>query len=134
MAKQTAKNAKSLQESLAESLKQAVPIASETPEPEHTPPNSLKESSAPLKATPQPAAVDENAVLVRTSVTMKATELGLVEQILDVLKGCRRHRGGLTEAINIALRLCPLDSTLIGQAWDEYRLTDLRVNKRKRIK
>jgi hypothetical protein len=117
---------KSITESLAESLKRAVPA---TPLEAETPAiASVAEVPAPVvEATRKPAS--PLPALTRTTISMKATEQNRVDQILEVLRRCRRSRGGTTEAISIALRLCPLDEEQIGRAWDESRAEDRRKKK-----
>jgi hypothetical protein len=62
-------------------------------------------------------------------VSFYAAEHDQVDRILDLLIKARRHRGGFSDAIKVALRLCPLDVNLIGEAWDEARATDKRTSR-----
>ena len=63
----------------------------------------------------------------KTTVSLFAAEHDQVDRILDLLIKARRHRGGFSDAIKIALRLCPLDVKLIGEAWEEARADDKRT-------
>ena len=63
----------------------------------------------------------------KTTVSFHSSEQSQVDQILDALFRTRRHRGGFSDAIKIALRLCPLDDETIAKAWDEARAQDGRV-------
>jgi hypothetical protein len=117
---------KSINESLAESLRNAVPAKA----PEEAIADTTPVVDAPIvekKALPKSPELPPT--LLRTTISMKATEQDRVDQILEVLKKCRRYRGGVTEAINIALRLCPLDEEHIGKVWDESRAEDKRTKK-----
>lgn len=68
----------------------------------------------------------------KTTVSFHESEQDKVDLILDSLKKSRRHRGGFSDAIKIALRLCPLDDESIARAWDEARAQDQRVLRHRR--
>lgn len=102
-------------------------------------PISEEQATVPNPGTPTqppiPAAVVSNASLrgvKKTTVSFHDTEQDKVDEILDALKRSRRHRGGFSDAIKIALRLCPLDDEAIGAAWDEARSQDQRVLRHRR--
>lgn len=63
----------------------------------------------------------------KTTVAFHSTDQDRVDAILDILLRLRRHRGGFSDAIKIALRLCPLDDAAIAEAWDQARAQDGRV-------
>jgi len=98
--------------------------------------------SAPTAPPPQeapeihPPAIAKNRAesggVKKTTVSFHDAEQDQVDLILDALKRCRRHRGGFSDAIKIALRLCPLDEVSIGRAWDEARAQDQRVLRHRR--
>lgn len=67
----------------------------------------------------------------KTTVSFYATEQAQVDQILDLLLKSRRHRGGFSDAIKIALRLCPMSPEQIGKAWDAARASDKRTQRGK---
>ena len=67
----------------------------------------------------------------KTTVSFYATEQAHVDEILDLLLKGRRHRGGFSDAVKIALRLCPKNSEDIGRAWDSARAEDKRTRKDK---
>lgn len=67
----------------------------------------------------------------KTTVSFYATEQAQVDQILDLLLKSRRHRGGFSDAIKIALRLCPMSAEQIGKAWDAARASDKRTQRGK---
>lgn len=67
----------------------------------------------------------------KTTVSFYAAEQAQVDRILDVLLKARRHRGGFSDAIKIALRLCPMTADEIGRAWDTARAADKRTQKGK---
>jgi hypothetical protein len=67
----------------------------------------------------------------KTTVSFYATEQAHVDQILDLLLKSRRHRGGFSDAIKIALRLCPMSAEQIGKAWDAARASDKRTQRGK---
>lgn len=69
----------------------------------------------------------ESVGVKKTTVSFHSSEQSQVDQILDALFRIRRHRGGFSDAIKIALRLCPLDDETIAKAWDEARAQDGRV-------
>ena len=104
-----------------ESASEEIPMA---PSPELTTPQpqlSVQATPPPLNPTPGVGCVK------KTTVSFHDTEQHKVDEILDALKRSRRHRGGFSDAIKIALRLCPLDDQAIGAAWDEARAQDQRV-------
>jgi len=68
----------------------------------------------------------------KTTVSFYATDQERVDYILDTLLETRRHRGGFSDAIKIALRLCPTDPAAISQIWDEVRAGDKRTQRPKR--
>jgi hypothetical protein len=63
----------------------------------------------------------------KTTVSLHANEQDRVDEILDVLYRTKRHRGGFSDAVKIALRLCPLDPEAITEAWEQARAQDLRT-------
>lgn len=67
----------------------------------------------------------------KTTVSFYATEQAHVDEILDLLLKGRRHRGGFSDAVKIALRLCPKNPEDIGRAWDSARAEDKRTQKGK---
>ena len=69
----------------------------------------------------------QSSLLRKTPVSFQAVEQEQIDKILDLLLKCRRHRGGFSDAVKIALRLCPLDPAVIGKAWDEARTQDRRT-------
>lgn len=68
----------------------------------------------------------------KTTVSFHASEQSQVDQILDILFRTKRHRGGFSDAIKIALRLCPLDSESIANAWEQARAQDGRVSRHRK--
>jgi hypothetical protein len=98
----------------------------------------VKVDQRPKTAPRAPKAVPETEALVpdfegvkKTTVSFYATEQAQVDQILDLLLKSRRHRGGFSDAIKIALRLCPMSADQIGKAWDAARATDKRTQRGK---
>lgn len=89
--------------------------------------------SREVKPAPAPDAAPPEAFegVKKTTVSFYAKEQEAVDNILDLLRKARRHRGGFSDAIKIALRLCPLDPEAIGKAWDEARAADKRVLRHK---
>lgn len=67
----------------------------------------------------------------KTTVSFYATEQAHVDEILDALLKSRRQRGGFSDAVKIALRLCPKNLEEIGRAWDSARAEDRRTQKGK---
>lgn len=65
----------------------------------------------------------------KTTVSFYAAEQAKVDDILDTLLKVRRHRGGFSDAIKIALRLCPIDPQSIATAWDAARASDKRTQR-----
>jgi hypothetical protein len=88
--------------------------------------------SAPKPSPSRPSSVVPDACVKKTTVSFHEKEQDKVDLILDSLKRSRRHRGGFSDAIKIALRLCPLDDESIARAWDEARAQDQRVLRHKR--
>ncbi len=85
----------------------------------------------PPTPAPQPEASGGGGVK-KTTVSFHDSEQDKIDLILDALKRSRRHRGGFSDAIKIALRLCSLDDDSIGRAWDEARAQDQRVLRHRR--
>lgn len=106
---------------------------------ETSPPPPAIEIASPLVAAPperpaparQPEASGGGGVK-KTTVSFHENEQDKIDLILDALKRSRRHRGGFSDAIKIALRLCSLDDDSIGRAWDEARAQDQRVLRHRR--
>lgn len=65
----------------------------------------------------------------KTTVSLYATDQALVDAILEALQKGKRHRGGFSDAVKIALRLCPVDEIKIGEAWEAARAEDKRRRK-----
>ena len=87
--------------------------------------------SAPLHK-PVPPVEAGGAGVKKTTVSFHESEQDKIDLILDSLRRSRRHRGGFSDAIKVALRLCPLDDESIAQAWDAARSQDLRVARHRR--
>jgi hypothetical protein len=83
----------------------------------------------PQEPPSSPEPIYEYSGARKTTVSFYAAEHDQVDRILDLLIKARRHRGGFSDAIKVALRLCPLDVNLIGEAWDEARATDKRTSR-----
>jgi hypothetical protein len=115
------------------------------PEPSHTEePSESKASStsenapvtrkprAPRAAKapePEPLPLYDFEGVKKTTVSFYAAEQAKVDEILDTLLKVRRHRGGFSDAIKIALRLCPIDPQSIATAWDSARASDKRTQR-----
>ena len=83
----------------------------------------------PQEPAPSPEPIYDYGGARKTTVSFYAAEHDQVDRILDLLIKARRHRGGFSDAIKVALRLCPLDVKLIGEAWDEARAADKRTSR-----
>jgi hypothetical protein len=91
-----------------------------------------KATAKPLKPHPEEDAfVPDFEGVKKTTVSFYATEQAHVDQMLDLLLKSRRHRGGFSDAIKIALRLCPMSAEQIGKAWDAARASDKRTQRGK---
>ncbi|MES2437489.1 MAG: hypothetical protein V4584_00390 [Verrucomicrobiota bacterium] len=102
---------------------QPIPLAEPVPEP-----------PVPVAKVPVPIAPPETtgAGVKKTTVSLHPAEQDKIDLILDALLRGRRHRGGFSDAIKIALRLCPIDDESIAQAWDQARAQDLRIARHRR--
>ena len=89
-----------------------------TPSPTVTKPAAKKKELPPIP---------ENFGVKKTTVSFHPAEQDKIDQILDALLRSRRRRGGFSDAIKIALRLCPIDPAEIAEAWDLARAQDLRI-------
>lgn len=103
---------------------------------EPRPPRDSRPRSQPKPSKPAPPPAPQVEPLEfdgvkKTTVSFYATEQAQVDQILDLLLKSRRHRGGFSDAIKIALRLCPMDPDEIGRAWDAARSADKRTQRGK---
>lgn len=65
----------------------------------------------------------------KTTISFSAAEQERIDMILDTLIRTRRHRGGFSDAIKVALRLVSDDAAQITQAWDEVRAADRRTTR-----
>ena len=68
----------------------------------------------------------------KTTVSFYPTEHEIIDKILGRLHKERGARGGFSDAVKISLRLCPLDSYKIANAWDRARAEDGRVKRHKK--
>ena len=94
-----------------------------SPAPAPAPPLVTKPAAKKKELPPIP----ENFGVKKTTVSFHPAEQDKIDQILDALLRSRRHRGGFSDAIKIALRLCPIDPDEIAEAWDLARAQDLRI-------
>lgn len=78
---------------------------------------------------PEPLPAYDFEGVKKTTVSFYAAEQAKVDDILDTLLKVRRHRGGFSDAIKIALRLCPIDPQSIATAWDAARASDKRTQR-----
>jgi hypothetical protein len=101
--------------------------------PQTTKPAAKPKAKAKIMVAPEPEDLQppDFEGVKKTTVSFYATEQAQVDMILDTLLRVRRHRGGFSDAIKIALRLCTSDPQLIGKAWDEARAADKRVQRGK---
>lgn len=65
----------------------------------------------------------------KTTISFSASEQEKIDMILDTLIRTRRHRGGFSDAIKVALRMATEDAAQITQAWDEVRSSDRRTTR-----
>jgi hypothetical protein len=91
-----------------------------------SPPVGFEAGVAAPEESPRPKGV------VKTTVSFYSVEQDQVDAILGLLLKSRRHRGGFSDAVKIALRLCPLEENRIGKAWDAARSLDQRTKRRKK--
>ena len=122
--------ARQLKEQLAESFKEPVPVAkSDVGATEVAPVQAAHGREGDVAAgLPVESTTGRSE---RVSTLLKPTEVQKADQILDVLYKARRRRGGISEVISIAIRLCPLDAEAIGRAADENRASDRRGKAKK---
>jgi hypothetical protein len=99
-------------------------------EPTPEPPKE-EEPKQPQKAKAALPLPSEYESLRKTTVTFQAEDQRLIDAILDILKNTTRHRGGYSDAVKIALRLCPLDPWKISKAFDAIRAADKRTRDKK---
>lgn len=101
--------------------------------------DSLARSSADPVSAPAPDAplvtivpppIQSLPPLLKATVSLHGEEQEKALQILDVLRKSRSKAGGLSDAVKIALRLCPLDPARIGEAWESARAQDGRARRR----
>lgn len=130
-----AKVAPTPEETTAENAQSPAPSnvgrGGEAPAPAPVPIPAPAKPSAPL-TKPAPPVEAPGAGVKKTTVSFHDNEQDKIDLILDSLRRSRRHRGGFSDAIKVALRLCPLDDESIAQAWDAARSQDLRVARHRR--
>jgi hypothetical protein len=131
MKKASKQPADSLSAALAESFKIALdsPVAQQPGDAAQRGPANLGRFSA------EPTTEEESARpkgVVKTTVSFYSVEQDQVDAILGLLLKSRRHRGGFSDAVKIALRLCPLEESRIGKAWDAARALDQRTKRAKK--
>ena len=64
--------------------------------------------------------------LLKTTIALQAEDQRLADEVLSLLKEATGFRGGLSEAVKIAMRLCPLDKKEIARVHEEIRAADGR--------
>ena len=89
-----------------------------------------KNTKTALKAVKPHSETKKNKAL-RSTVSYQQTEADAADEILALLKDEAGIRGGFSDAVKIALRLCPLDRDLIAQAWSDTKTEDGRVMRHK---
>lgn len=98
--------------------------------------NSLRPPSPPPPVSgavpPPPMEGPPPALPARLTATISlhGEEQEKAVKILEVLLKLRRKGGGLSDAVKIALQLCPLDPEQIEAAWERSRAQDGRSRKR----
>ena len=103
--------------------KEPIPEAEPVPEPP-IPVVKIPFPISPLEAL--------GAGVKKTTVSLHPAEQDKIDLILDALLRGRRHRGGFSDAIKIALRLCHINDESIAQAWDQARAQDLRISRHRK--
>ena len=87
-----------------------------------------------LKSAPEGLKTAANANLskaLRSTISYQRTEATAADDILEVLRTTKGVRGSFSDAVKIALRLCPLDEKSIQEAWEATKLEDGRVLRHK---
>jgi hypothetical protein len=105
----------------------AVPVIRKRGRPRKNP---LAVPTPPVQRVTRYAAPSDG--VKKTTVSFYGADQERVDYILDTLLETRRHRGGFSDAIKIALRLCPTDPVAIAKIWDEVRAGDKRTQRPKR--
>jgi hypothetical protein len=85
---------------------------------------------APSPSKPALPRKQEYAQLIKTTVTFQEQDQRLIDAILDMLKQGTGYRGGFSDAVKIALRLCPLNESRIAKIHEEIRVGDRRTRKK----
>lgn len=92
-------------------------------------PDSLDDALKRSLKPPAPAAGPEPpaaAPRVTATISLHGDEQEKAARILEILLKSRRKGGGLSDAVSIALQLCPLDPDQIMAAWEKSRAQDGR--------
>lgn len=115
------------------------PVAAADPVPEEvsieTAPTAAEEAAKPKAARKPRASKVVNMTppefegARKTTISFSASEQEKIDMILDTLIRTRRHRGGFSDAIKVALRMATEDAVQITQAWDEVRASDRRTTR-----
>lgn len=95
-------------------------------------PNKDKQSQRGTKIAQtiaEPPNNDTNRIVTerhKVSISLYSGEIQIAERIMDSVKQTKGKRIGMSEAIRIAVQLCPDDNKRIGQTFDHVRAEDRR--------
>jgi hypothetical protein len=104
----------------------AISSAKEEPKPVAPAPAATKPRvQAKAKVEPVPVARG----VVKTTVSYYPGDMEVIDEILDLLYQARRKRGGISDAMKIALRLCKPSAESVGRVFDTLKEDDLRRTK-----
>jgi len=106
------------------------PVAAPDPEPVAAPVVETPEPEA--KVEEKPAKPKSVGTVKKSTISLYPHELDVVDRILDQLRDEGRVRGGLTDAVRVALRLCPTDPKEVYKAWETSKQDDGRVVRHKK--
>ncbi len=97
-------------------------------------PKSVKEKrpqrgSDATRSIPEPPISDNRHAKndrQKVSISLYPGEFQIVERIMDSVRQTRGKRIGMSEAVRIAVQLCPDDNQRIGHTFDRVRTDDRR--------
>lgn len=91
-------------------------------------PAPKKQTASRAKPAPRPKppqASSSSDPIIRATVSLRQSDGDIADQIIATLKG-EGVRASFSDALKIALRLCPTDRDRIIEAFAEVRASDMR--------
>jgi len=93
--------------------------------------SSMEKKTKNIQPKPERTEVIVKKRTIRSTISYQNTEHEIADKILSLLKEHGGKRGNFSDAVKIALRLCPLNKEEILKAWKETKNEDGRIIRHK---